>query len=152
MSGKKKIIYRRMTAEDIPWFLPVLKEYFSSVEEEFTEDVASNWLSWFLQTIRNPASLAVGGFSGKKVAAFACVSPMPSLDGKPMAFIEQFYVQQGFRNEGVGLTLWKVVDGWMKQAGFQKVLTAETVKDQWISKKKRLLGFTPYRNLLIKTM
>jgi GNAT superfamily N-acetyltransferase len=151
VSAKRKIIYRRMTAEDIPWFIPAFKEYYPETSEEaLTEDMISGFLSWYLAMAQNPAALMLGAFSGKRVAGFTCVFPMASMDGKPWAFIDPFYVVKEYRNEGIALTFVKVLNEWVAKAGFKKVLVAENPSKKTWSKKDHLLKFKPYRNLLIK--
>ncbi len=151
MATMKKIIYRRMTAEDIPAFLPVFKEYYPETSEEpLTDEMINGFLSWYLVTSQNPSALLVGAFSGKKVAGFACVLPMPSMDGKPWAFIDPFYVAKDYRNQEIGLSLVKLLNTWMAEQGFLKVLAAENPEKKTWSKKSHLFGFKPYRNLLIK--
>ncbi len=150
MSGKK-IIYRRMTAEDIPYLMPAFKEYWAeSQEPPLTEDIATNWLGWYIQTVGSPASLMLGAFSGKRVAGFTCVFPMASFEDKPWAFIDPFYVVKEYRNGGIGLKMWEVCEQWTKQGGFVKMLATEQPDKPLWSRKKKLGGFKPYRNLLIR--
>ncbi len=147
----KKILYRRVAMEDIPPFMRAFREYYTETQEgSLTDEFLDNLIVGLVSLIKSPQALILGAFSGKKVAGFTMVVPQPSLDGARWCLIDPFYVCKEYRNHDIGLKMWEIINEWAKANEVKKIIAIEGADDNMWSRKKRVLGFKPYRKLLIK--
>ena len=138
------ITYKALNQEGIPRFVVAYKDfYIADAKSDMSDIHQQNLLAFVIDNYANPNCLFLVACSGKKIAGFAMVMPMATLDGIKTAIIEPLWIVPEYRNNGIGEQMVKLLDGWTKQKEVKVILTYEKPEGGVWSRKKHL-GFKPY--------
>lgn len=142
------IKYSALTEEMIPRFCTAYRDFYvADAKSEMSDIHKINFLNFIMHNYANPDFLFLIACNGKKIAGFAVVAPMPSLDGVKTAVIEPLWVVPEYRNKGIGEQMVKLLEGWTNQKEIKACLTYEKPEGGVWSRKKHL-GFKPYLTIM----
>lgn len=143
------IKYSAVTIEMIPKLCVAYKNAYTEIENgDMTELHQQTFLNFVIQNFTNPEFLFLTACSGKKIAGFSIINPLPSIEGVKALSWDCIFVEKEYRQHiEIAKNLFNLTLGWAKNKGYKRIFAYEKIGGHKWDRKKEF-GFKPIKTLL----